>query len=298
MPQLLGLRQKACFFNFELLTFHFNECPQFYSAAGKQHKHDVFHIVFYTEENLTNKFLLNAEKITSRPGLLVLLPPGVPHSFSPLKNTGNYTYHELTFRLIDISGKHVFRENFAALFSQYWGTAFKEVPFTVQLNKPGMILAEHHYSQITESLMGMKNNELGQVYAKIADFIFFVIEKSCAVNSTLNDDKVSPFILKAREYLEKNYKSNPSLHEIAVAAGISPEHLCRKFRECYGVAPVHYGLKLRISAAEQLLATSNLSIGEISSRLGFCDVYTFSKAFKRELKTAPAVFRKKGFSGR
>lgn len=294
LPQLLGIHCNDIFYNFELQTFHLNERPKFFKGLSKAHQHNVFHIVFYGDDNRPNKFILNGEKVGTVPGLVVLTPPGLPHSFSPLKKGGVYSYHEITFSLNNLKDGSVFQENFTELFGKYCGVKLESVPYLLQLNKRDRAIAEYHYGRIAKGLEMVSSDKLSLIYMNIAELLFFIIEKSCAVNVPLHGETFSPYVIKAREYIEKNYIQNPSLLKISSIAGISPEHLCRRFKDCYGVTPVHYGMKLRISAAEQLLLNSNLTISEISSRLGFADIYTFSKAFKRALGVPPGAFRDNG----
>jgi iron complex transport system substrate-binding protein len=49
--------------------------------------------------------------------------------------------------------------------------------------------------------------------------------------------------------------------------------------------------QLRIQAAKNLLLTSGLSIKEIACQVGFSDVYTFSKSFKRISGISPSAFQ-------
>ncbi|MBQ8639733.1 MAG: helix-turn-helix transcriptional regulator [Lachnospiraceae bacterium] len=55
----------------------------------------------------------------------------------------------------------------------------------------------------------------------------------------------------------------------------------------------HYILRIRISFALEFLQNGTLSIGEISSACGFCDIYHFSKCFKSIVGITPSVYRNK-----
>ena len=97
-----------------------------------------------------------------------------------------------------------------------------------------------------------------------------------------------------KEIIEKHYAESLTLSRLAKKAGMTPEHLCRKFREFYHSPPLAYQQKIRILAAENLLKASGLSCKEIASSVGFCDEHFFSRIFKRSTGIPPSAFRKQG----
>jgi len=74
---------------------------------------------------------------------------------------------------------------------------------------------------------------------------------------------------------------------IAAEACMSPEHFGRSFRREAGIPPIAYQLRLRINAACVLLRSSQLLCKEIAARVGFGNVYAFSKAFKQAIGVSP-----------
>jgi len=54
---------------------------------------------------------------------------------------------------------------------------------------------------------------------------------------------------------------------------------------------MQYHMSLRMKQAAYLLTNSDMSIKEISSQLGFCSQYYFTKLFKEKMKKTPSKFR-------
>jgi len=285
--QLLGITHEGKFYHFMLNTFHLNEHPKaFLKGLPQEHSHNVFHIVFYTAENESNRFMLEGKSVESRALMMVLLPPGAPHCFAPLQKDV-CSYHEITFSFQE--NGNPFRGDFAELFEKYSGSSYI-IPRCIEFSKSKAAFVERHYDRIGETLKKNKPDKLFHTYTEITAFIFFIMNEFTS-EDTETLPETSPSILTAQDYIERNFGKNPSLEEIASAAGISREHLCRAFKKHYGINPVQYSNTLRISAAEQLLQNSSLSISEISSRLGFSDIYTFSKSFKKASGLPPGKFR-------
>jgi len=65
-----------------------------------------------------------------------------------------------------------------------------------------------------------------------------------------------PIIEDALKYIEENFKSQPSLEEIAVHLNISPFHLQRTFKEWVGISPKRFLQFLTVDHARQLLKES------------------------------------------
>lgn len=289
LPQLLGIMHEGKFHHFALNTFHLNERPEaFLKGLPQEHSHNVFHIVFYTAENEPNRFMLEGKPVESRALMMVLLPPGAPHCFAPLRKNA-YSYHEITFSFQESENGNPFRGSFEELFEKYSGSAYK-IPKCIEFSKSKAAFIERHYDRIAEALKKNRPDKLFHTYTEIASFIFFIMNELTS-KETEKLQEASPSLLTAQDYIELNFGKKPGLEEIASAAGVSREHLCRAFRKHYGMSPVQYSNTLRISAAEQLLLNSSLSISEISSRLGFSDIYSFSKSFKKASGRPPGKFR-------
>lgn len=72
-----------------------------------------------------------------------------------------------------------------------------------------------------------------------------------------------------------------SLDELAAAAAVSSGHLCRVFRDEFGVGPVTAFELLRLARAATLLSQSDLPMTAIARSCGFADPEHFSHRFRR-----------------
>jgi transcriptional regulator GlxA family with amidase domain len=83
-----------------------------------------------------------------------------------------------------------------------------------------------------------------------------------------------------------------SVADMARRAQLSPSRFAALFRQCFGLPPHRYFLRLRIEYAQNLLRSTDLSLQEIADCCGFADVHHFSKAFKRIAAVPPGAFRR------
>ena len=84
-----------------------------------------------------------------------------------------------------------------------------------------------------------------------------------------------------------------SVPEMAKKCGISESTLRRLFRQHFGISPLEYRKKLRLTAGKELLRNRSISIKEIAARCGFDSPLRFSLSFKACFGISPHEWRKK-----
>jgi AraC family transcriptional regulator len=96
-----------------------------------------------------------------------------------------------------------------------------------------------------------------------------------------------------RRKLDEDMSSELRLSDLAGAAGVSQEHLCRLFRVSVRHSPSETVRLVRLDRAMILLARSNYSIGEIATMCGFRSQFHFSRRFGEAFGMAPRAMRKR-----
>ena len=100
-------------------------------------------------------------------------------------------------------------------------------------------------------------------------------------------------IASVRRTLEENLDEKISLADLGERFHVSVYHLERLFRTETGYPIGRYRLMCRIAAAREMLAASDIPIGEIAARVGIGDTSNFSRCFRRETGLSPIAYRKK-----
>jgi AraC family transcriptional regulator len=98
-------------------------------------------------------------------------------------------------------------------------------------------------------------------------------------------------IRRAVELMHAHLDRDLPLEEIAAAAYLSPFHFARLFKKLTGASPHAYLATLRAARAQTLLAQTDLSITEISARVGYSSPSHFTKAFRQATGLTPRDFR-------
>jgi AraC family transcriptional regulator len=98
-------------------------------------------------------------------------------------------------------------------------------------------------------------------------------------------------IRRAVELMHAHLDRDLPLEEIAAAAYLSPFHFARFFKKVTGASPHAYLATLRAARAQTLLAETDLSVTEISARVGYSSHSHFTKAFRQATGLTPRAFR-------
>ena len=104
----------------------------------------------------------------------------------------------------------------------------------------------------------------------------------------LRDDNIGRALQKLHERPAHDW----SLDELAKECGMSRSVLAERFAFLVGVPPIQYLAQWRIQLAASLLRSSKASLAEIAERVGYGSEAALSRAFKRQVGIAPALYRK------
>ena len=101
-------------------------------------------------------------------------------------------------------------------------------------------------------------------------------------NQGIRIETASPkYITKEiKHYIDDNYFKEITLSMFSDKYHFSKEYLTKIFKEHYNCGIYEYALNMKMSRARELLGNSEISINEISLRLGYSNNNYFSKAFK------------------
>jgi two-component system response regulator YesN len=101
----------------------------------------------------------------------------------------------------------------------------------------------------------------------------------------------SRLVVRARRYIRERY-ADPRLDLAAIAtyAEVSKNHLSWEFARETGENITTYIARVRVEAAKSLLANTALKTYEIAEKVGYANVETFCRVFKKITGTTPRGF--------
>jgi AraC-like DNA-binding protein len=106
----------------------------------------------------------------------------------------------------------------------------------------------------------------------------------CKVNDTKHIDRIL-------DYINNNYRNEIDFEQMAENIGISYSYIRKIVKEVTGKSLLDYVNILRINEAKRLIRQTNMTITEIASNLGYNNIQSFSRFFKKYEGITPGEFR-------
>jgi two-component system, response regulator YesN len=122
---------------------------------------------------------------------------------------------------------------------------------------------------------------------KVCDYVRQLTEQAAFTQTA----GVSPVVRQAIRYIKENLQERLSLEEIAQSCCLSKYHLSHLFKKEVGSTVVDFLNKIRIEKALYYLETTDLTIQQIASEVGFQDANYFSRMFKKYMQHSPKEHR-------
>lgn len=115
------------------------------------------------------------------------------------------------------------------------------------------------------------------------------------IDPTLFPNNSYPGVLvieRLKKRFETDYSEDLRIDALAEEYHFSPSYLSHIFKEFTGYSPMAYLSACRLTAARDLLATTSLSVNDITKRCGFGDASNFCRCFKSRMDMTPLQYRK------
>ena len=91
--------------------------------------------------------------------------------------------------------------------------------------------------------------------------------------------------------VEKQLQFNWDMESLSEKAHYSAPHLHRLCLQVFGRSPKQHVIYLRMTRAKSLLQSTQWPVSYIASYVGYANVFTFSKRFKKSTGLSPSAFR-------
>lgn len=99
-------------------------------------------------------------------------------------------------------------------------------------------------------------------------------------------------IRDAKEYIRNNLAGNLTIQEVSEYVGYSSAHFSVRFKQECGITFSDYVMESRIEKSKELLKNTRETIESIAAAVGYSDVKSFTKNFKKYTEVKPSQYRK------
>ena len=246
-------------------TLHYSGVVTTDASWHQEPLYSSYSRLYYVTEG-SGVLISDNERITLEPGYVYLAPCGIKCGFYGTPSVTKLFFH-INLSLSD-DGSDVF-ENLGH---------FLRLPRSIDyINK----LCGYYLKSDPYGYMRLKT----EITKTICDFL------RSSEQTFEKSDNFSAAVSEAVRYIRSNLTATLSVKSVAEAALCSQSKLALVFKNEMGQSVSSYIEDLLMSEAQTLLMYSDLSIGEISEKLGFCDQFYFSRRFKKRFSVPPKDFR-------
>lgn len=258
---------KDCYFNF----CGYSKTEPRHSFGPAIRKQYLIHIVLEGQ----GYYLVNDQKYYLRKGQGFVIPPGISTFYQADENNPwSYVWLGLSGDLVEYYLKEI-------------GVGKDHLTFKVDnlsLFK-GLIFETLSYDQ--DNLVSELSRQK-QVYK----FLELLLSSASHLKEGIVTKKMNPFVRQAIEIIRENAYQKISVKDIATMLSLHENYLSRLFKLDMGISIKEYISEIKLSIANDLLSSTEYSIQQISDKIGFSTVQSFSKAFKKANGVSPGIYRK------
>jgi len=102
-----------------------------------------------------------------------------------------------------------------------------------------------------------------------------------------------PVIQRCENWIEKYFNTGNPVDAMTKLSELAPTTFSRRFKRATGYSPIEYVQAVRIEAAKSMLESKNTSINKIGRRVGYEDLASFRRLFKRRVGVSPTNYRRR-----
>jgi AraC-like DNA-binding protein/mannose-6-phosphate isomerase-like protein (cupin superfamily) len=159
------------------------------------------------------------------------------------------------------------------------------------------IITDPLISNIVHSIYEELNNEELQYRQAVYSYLHILGVKlsrrtECLKLTSAFSFTKSNAIAPALSFIQKNYRNNISVSDLASLCNFSTSHFRRIFKETVGISPQAYLHETRIKFSRVLLETTALSVTYIAESSGYTTLSSFNRTFKACFGVSPSQCRK------
>ena len=236
-----------------------------FSTDNERGREDFY--LLYIEKSSMDIFI-GDKTVTAAAGSLVLFPPKYRYRYKFSSD------EPLSYFWVHFTGSH------AQKFLDECG--FSRLPCVAFTGKPGKLISDFRsIFSIFENAGELRHLELACALERLL--------LGAAQNSGSEQRKRG--FARSINYISSAYNTKISVPELAKMENLSNSRYVSLFKSYTGISPLEYILRLRMRSACDLLHTTDMTVKQIASLVGYEDEHYFSRIFKKHIGKTPSQYR-------
>ncbi|WP_409175218.1 helix-turn-helix domain-containing protein [Brevibacillus fortis] len=252
-------------------SLHFQLCKVERTASPSP---TPFHtLLFFTKGY--GSFRIHDQTISPLAGKCFLLSPSTPFAIESLYDSATECY-QISFTVIQFDADNI------------------PLPYPYELLDGRIELSTHPSARLLRlcDALLLGNSTSSEMDSFWQQFRFqkllgFLLEQNLSPDLIPSKSKE---VENSIRYIQQNYQENITVKQLAQQANVPSWQYTLLFRQLTGKKPLEYVTALRIHHAKKLLKSSNDSLRDIASQVGFTDEYYFNRRFRKTTGYTPRQY--------
>lgn len=264
---LLQLSNQNTYYNFD----------KRYSPSAMEYTHfHPYHELYFLEKGKTTIFLEDRIYLLNE-GDMLFVPKHIIHKTDNM-NTKLVKRHLFKFDDTDFDDQRSLQYIQSMKESHYIKLSPEHVHFVTSIARKMSYELEHKYTD---------HIEMQKLYLRQ---LFIILSRFQLIDAQPHTNDLQQTIQNTLDYINANLNTDLSLHILAAKCNVSPGYLSKQFKNLIGVGVSEYINIARVTAAEKLLANTNMPITQVAFECGFNDSNYFARVFKNLRGITPKKF--------
>lgn len=140
--------------------------------------------------------------------------------------------------------------------------------------------------------MEQENQQADLVCCHLMYALLYILLYQVPHMPKVKQTKREVILSQVKDYMDHHFMEELSIADLSARANMSTSSFAHQFKKRSGFAPIQYIIRRRIGLAQNLLIQTDLSITEISLRVGFDNISYFNNQFKKFVGLPPQNYRK------
>ncbi|MEM7183687.1 MAG: helix-turn-helix transcriptional regulator [Spirochaetota bacterium] len=286
IPKILFQKKENVELEFEAFTLEslFSRETEFKYGIEKNHRVDFHHIIYITKGK--GKHCIDFIPYTYNPGSMFFISKGQVHAFEINPNNKGY----IIIFTEEFLSKNLLHSDTMALYRLYNYHLYSPIlePEKIEKNRVSKLILE-----IYEEYQYNNDFAKEEILRLLLKLLLLKVEriKQTIEPKIKNAEWISIFN-QFKTLVENNYTQTRNANDFAGMLYISYKHLNEVCKAITGNSAKKYIDTFVVLEIKRRLATSDLSINELSYKLGFDEATNLSKFFKKHTHKLPSQFKK------
>jgi YesN/AraC family two-component response regulator len=176
---------------------------------------------------------------------------------------------------------------FFTLYYHYDGatTGYMHCPYEMEIGMNPRLFS------MLRQLVELWDKPNAQPTLQVKTLVYSVLSEMFSSAQSIQQTNANSIVEDAKAYVERHYMEQHSLCELGGRYGMRGKYFSDVFKKYTGISPIDYLIAFRMRQARNLIEQTECNIKDIGKSVGYKDVKSFSRQFRKDFGISPNGLR-------